>query len=132
MSLRAPLAKVLNHGAAHDGVNHWWVQRVTALALAPLVIWLLWQLLSLPDANYLTVTAWIRYSWNAVLLSFVVLLASWHGWLGLQMVIEDYEHRFRCPRSRCWCYPRSCTRCWRRAGSMPCCASHCGASHERL
>ena len=93
MSLRAPLAKVLNQGAAHEGVNHWWVQRVTALALAPLVIWLLWQLLSLPDANYLTVTAWIRYSWNAVLLSFVVLLASWHGWLGLQMVIEDYEHR---------------------------------------
>jgi len=93
VSLRAPLAKVLNHGAAHDGVNHWWVQRVTALALAPLVIWLLYQLLSLPDASYVSVTEWIRHSWNAVLLSFVVLLASWHGWLGVQMVVEDYEHR---------------------------------------
>jgi succinate dehydrogenase / fumarate reductase membrane anchor subunit len=59
MSLRAPLAQALNHGAAHDGVHHWWVQRVSAIALAPLVIWLICQLLSLPDAGYLTVTAWI-------------------------------------------------------------------------
>lgn len=90
MSLRAPLARVLNHGAAHDGVSHWVVQRVTALAVAPLAIWLLLSLLSLPDAHYLTVTAWIAHSWNAVLLSLLVLLSSWHGWLGLQVVIEDY------------------------------------------
>jgi succinate dehydrogenase / fumarate reductase, membrane anchor subunit len=94
MSLRAPLAKALNHGAAHDGVSHWWVQRVTAIALAPLVIWLMWQLLLLPDASFPTVTAWIAYGWNPVLLSMLVLLASWHGWLGVQMVVEDYEHRF--------------------------------------
>jgi succinate dehydrogenase / fumarate reductase, membrane anchor subunit len=94
MSLRAPLAKVLNHGAAHDGVSHWVVQRVTALALAPLVVWLICQLLWLPDASYPTVTAWIAHSWNAVLLSLVVLLASWHAWLGVQMVVEDYVHTF--------------------------------------
>ena len=94
MSLRAPLAKVLNHGAAHDGVNHWVVQRVTALGLAPLVVWLIWQLLSLPDASYATVTGWIAHSWNAVLLSFTILLASWHAWLGVQMVLEDYVHSF--------------------------------------
>jgi len=94
MSLRAPLAKVLNQGAAHDGVNHWVVQRVTALALAPLVVWLIWQLLSLPDPSYPTVTAWIGDSWNPVLLSLTILLASWHAWLGAQMVIEDYVHSF--------------------------------------
>lgn len=94
MSLRAPLAKALNHGAAHDGVNHWWVQRVSAIALAPLAIWLLWQLLSLPDASYLTVSVWIAHSWNPVLLSITLLLASYHGWLGVQVVVEDYEHRF--------------------------------------
>jgi succinate dehydrogenase / fumarate reductase membrane anchor subunit len=94
MSLRAPLAQALNHGAAHDGVHHWWVQRVSAIALAPLVIWLICQLLSLPDAGYLTVTAWIGHAWNPVLLSLLVGLASWHGWLGLQMVIEDYVHHF--------------------------------------
>jgi succinate dehydrogenase / fumarate reductase membrane anchor subunit len=94
MSLRAPLAKVLNHGAAHDGVSHWVVQRVTALALAPLVAWLMCQLLWLPDASYASVTAWIAHSYNAVLLSLIVLLASWHAWLGVQMVVEDYVHDF--------------------------------------
>ena len=92
MSLRAPLAKVLNQGAAHDGVNHWVVQRVTALALAPLSVWLMWQLLSLPDSGYHTVSAWVEHGWNPVLLSLLVLLASWHAWLGVQMVIEDYVH----------------------------------------
>lgn len=94
MSLRAPLARVLNHGAAHDGVHHWVVQRVTALALAPLSIWLLWQLLSLPDAGYRSVTAWVAHGWNPVLLGLTVLLASWHAWLGVQMVIEDYVHGY--------------------------------------
>jgi succinate dehydrogenase / fumarate reductase membrane anchor subunit len=94
VSLRAPLARVLNHGAAHDGVNHWVAQRVTALALAPLVLWLIFQLLSLPDASYVAVTDWIAHSWNAVLLALLLLLASWHAWLGVQMVIEDYVHGF--------------------------------------
>jgi succinate dehydrogenase / fumarate reductase membrane anchor subunit len=94
VSLRAPLARALNHGAAHDGTHHWIVQRVTALALAPLAIWLLFALLLLPDSSYATVTVWIRHSWNAVLLSLLLLLASWHAWLGMQMVIEDYVHAF--------------------------------------
>ena len=38
MSLRAPLARALNHGSAHEGVHHWVVQRFTALALAPLLL----------------------------------------------------------------------------------------------
>jgi succinate dehydrogenase / fumarate reductase membrane anchor subunit len=94
LSLRAPLAKVLNHGAAHEGVSHWWAQRVTALALVPPVLWLVYALLALPDARYVTVTHWVAHSWNAVLLSFVVVLACWHGWLGIQVVVEDYEERF--------------------------------------
>lgn len=94
MSLRSPLARVLNHGAAHDGVSHWLVQRVTALAIAPLAIWLLFQLLYLPNAAYLTVTLWLQHSWNGVLLSLLVLLASWHAWLGVQVIIEDYVHAF--------------------------------------
>jgi succinate dehydrogenase / fumarate reductase membrane anchor subunit len=94
VSLRAPLARALNHGAAHDGTHHWMVQRVTALAIAPLAIWLLFALLSLPDSSYATAARWIQHSWNAVPLSLLVLLASWHGWLGMQMVIEDYIDTF--------------------------------------
>lgn len=94
MSLRTPLGRALNHGSAHDGVGHWWVQRVTATALVPLVIWLLASLLSLPASDYDTVTGWIASGWNPVWLSLIVLIAAWHAWLGLQVVIEDYVHGF--------------------------------------
>ncbi len=94
MSLRAPLAKALNHGSAHEGVHHWVVQRFTALALAPLSVWLVYQLLSLPDSDYHTVVGWVAEGWNPVLLSLLIVLAAWHAWLGLSIVIEDYVHTY--------------------------------------
>ena len=93
MSLRSPLASALNRGSAHEGVGHWIVQRVTALALAPLSIWLLLQLLSLPQADYAAASAGVSSGWNPVWLSLMVLLASWHSWLGVQVVVEDYIHQ---------------------------------------
>jgi succinate dehydrogenase / fumarate reductase membrane anchor subunit len=94
MSLRSPLAQALYHGTARDGVSHWLVQRVTALALAPLAAWLLIALLSLPNAAYPTVVRWIATGWHPVLLALTVLIAAWHAWLGVQVVIEDYVHAF--------------------------------------
>ncbi|HEY1724711.1 MAG TPA: succinate dehydrogenase, hydrophobic membrane anchor protein [Steroidobacteraceae bacterium] len=94
MSLRAPLARVLSHGSARDGVGHWLTERVTAIALAPLIVWLLLQLLSLPAADFRTVTSWIGAGWNPLLLILTLLLASWHSWLGVQVVIEDYVGGF--------------------------------------
>ena len=93
MSLRTPLGRVLNHGAARGGaVSHWIVERVTGLALAPLSVWLLVQLLSLPEASYGAVSAWIAAGWNPVWLTLTVLIAAWHSWQGVQVVIEDYVH----------------------------------------
>jgi succinate dehydrogenase / fumarate reductase membrane anchor subunit len=94
MSLRTPLARALHHGTARDGVGHWLIQRVTAAALAPLAVWLLVALLSLPDAGYPSVVAWIGAGWNPVLLALTVLIGAWHAWLGVQVVIEDYVHGF--------------------------------------
>jgi succinate dehydrogenase / fumarate reductase membrane anchor subunit len=90
MSLRTPLGRVLYQGTARDGVSHWWVQRVTAVALAPLSIWLTLSLLWLPTTSYEAVTAWIGSGLHPVLLGFAVVLAAWHAWLGIQVVIEDY------------------------------------------
>jgi succinate dehydrogenase / fumarate reductase membrane anchor subunit len=90
VSLRTPLARVLNQGAARDGVHHWLVQRVTAVALAPLSVWLTASLLRLPNRDYETVTAWIAAGLHPVLMGMTVLLAAWHAWLGIQVVIEDY------------------------------------------
>jgi succinate dehydrogenase / fumarate reductase membrane anchor subunit len=99
MSLRSPLASVLNHGAARDGVSHWWIQRVTALALAPLCLWLTASLLRLPLRDHAIVAAWIAAGVHPVLLALTALLATWHAWLGLQVVIEDYvpQARYRVP-----------------------------------
>jgi succinate dehydrogenase / fumarate reductase membrane anchor subunit len=94
MSLRAPLARALHHGTARDGVGHWVVQRVTAVALAPLAIWLLVALLSLTLADYASVIRWVGAGLHPVLLALLVLLAAWHAWLGVQVVIEDYVHGF--------------------------------------
>jgi len=93
VSLRTPLARALNRGSAHDGVHHWWVQRVTAVALAPLSIWLTVSLLGVPAANHAAVSAWMAAGLHPILLALTVLLATWHGWLGLQVVIEDYVPR---------------------------------------
>ncbi len=97
MSLRTPLARALNRGSAHDGVHHWWVQRVTALALAPLCVWLAVSLLALPAADHAVVSAWLASGLHPILLALTVVLATWHGWLGLQVIIEDYVPR---PASR--------------------------------
>jgi succinate dehydrogenase / fumarate reductase membrane anchor subunit len=92
MSLRSPLGRVLGTGAARQGVHHWWVQRLTSLALVPLSVWFVVSLLALPSLDHATVTAWMAQSWSALLLMLFVLVATWHSQLGVRVVIEDYVH----------------------------------------
>ena len=92
MSLRSPLGKVLGVGSAKSGVQHWWVQRLTAVALVPLSIWFVASLLSLPSFDHGTVVAWMSGSWTALLLILLVLTCAWHSQLGVRVVVEDYVH----------------------------------------
>jgi succinate dehydrogenase / fumarate reductase membrane anchor subunit len=92
MSLRTPLGRVLGKGAAKEGAHHWWVQRVTSIALIPLAVSFVVALISLPALDYATVHSWVHQSWTAVLLVIFIALACWHSKLGLQVVIEDYLH----------------------------------------
>lgn len=92
MSLRSPLGRALGLGSAKDGVSHWWVQRVTAVALVPLTIWFVVSLLSLPSLDYPTVIAWMRENSTALGLVVLVLVATCHSQLGMRVVIEDYLH----------------------------------------
>ncbi len=62
MSLQTPLGKVRGLGSAGNGVHHWWVQRLTSVALVPLAVWLLVSLLALPSLDFVTLVSWIgRY-----------------------------------------------------------------------
>ena len=92
MTLRTPLGRVLGLGAAKSGVHHWWMQRLTSVALVPLSIWFVVSLLALPSLDHGTVTAWMGQSWTALLLVLFVLVGAWHSQLGVQVVVEDYVH----------------------------------------
>jgi succinate dehydrogenase / fumarate reductase membrane anchor subunit len=92
MSLRNPLADARGLGSAKDGTAHWWAQRVSAIALVPLVLYVLYLLVSLAGADYATVRQTIAQPFNAVLLILFIGTAFWHARLGLQVVIEDYFH----------------------------------------
>ncbi len=92
MSLRSPLGKVLGKGSAKEGVHHWWVQRLTSLALVPLTVWFVVSLLSLPSLEHVTVVSWMAHSWTALFLILFILVATWHSQLGVQVVVEDYVH----------------------------------------
>lgn len=91
-TLRSPLGRVRGLGAAKDGVHHWWVQRVTAVALVPLTLWFVASLLVLTGASHGEVALWAARPHNAVLLLALIGATFWHGALGLQVVIEDYIH----------------------------------------
>lgn len=92
MSLQTPLARVLGRGSAREGVEHWWWQRLTAVALVPLGIWFVIAVISLVGAGYPEARAWVTAPLNMVLLIAFSAALLHHAQLGLQVVIEDYVH----------------------------------------
>lgn len=92
MSLQTPLARALGLGSAKTGVEHWWHQRLTALALVPLGIWFVIAVISLVGADYGEARAWVTAPFNMVLLIAFTVALLHHAQLGLQVVIEDYVH----------------------------------------
>jgi succinate dehydrogenase / fumarate reductase, membrane anchor subunit len=90
--LRTDLAKVRGLGAAHDGTQHFWLQRVTAIANLPLVIYLLYFVVMHIGTGRAGVVASIKNPFAAITLSLALISICWHMKLGLQMVIEDYVH----------------------------------------
>lgn len=87
---RTPLARARGLGSAKHGVGHWWAQRITAVALIPLVVWFAVSLVMLSGAEYTLVRAWIGSPLVMVLLILTIGVGLHHGQLGIQVVIEDY------------------------------------------
>lgn len=88
-----PLARVLGFGSAKQGAHHWWIERVSAMALIPLGLWLAVSLLSLPSLDHAAVVRFIGHGVaHPTLLLLTLLTATWHSRLGVQVVVEDYVH----------------------------------------
>ena len=90
MSLRTPLSEAKGLGSAKEGAGHWWMQRLTAVALVPLSIWLAFSVAMLGSASYSTVIAWLQSPVAVVLLILFVAVMFYHTQLGLQVIVEDY------------------------------------------
>ena len=88
--MRTPLSRARGFGAAGGGTAHWWAQRVTAIALAPLGLWLAVSLTALAGASHEEASAWIARPPVAVTLVLTLAAAFYHLELGLRTVIEDY------------------------------------------
>ncbi|UPY37883.1 succinate dehydrogenase, hydrophobic membrane anchor protein [Sediminicoccus sp. KRV36] len=89
-SLRTSLGRVRGMGSAKSGTHHWWMQRVTSIALLPLTLWFVASMISLAGASYLETLIWIAQPVNAVLLLVLIGLTFHHMAAGLQVVVEDY------------------------------------------
>ncbi|WP_052389173.1 succinate dehydrogenase, hydrophobic membrane anchor protein [Belnapia moabensis] len=92
-TMRSPLGRVRGLGSAKGGTHHWWMQRVTSIALLPLTIWFALSAASLAGASYETTVAWIGRPWNAVLLLATIGLSFHHTAAGVQVIIEDYANQ---------------------------------------
>ena len=90
MDYRSPLARVRGLGSAKEGTSHWWMQRVSAVALIPLSFWLITFLNLSFSAPYQQTVEWLSSPLNTVCIVAWVLAVFYHSALGLQVVIEDY------------------------------------------
>lgn len=90
VNLRSPLGHARGLGSAKQGVHHFWMQRLTALALIPLTLWFVFSLARLSGASYNGVLHWVQGPKAAVTLVLFLATLLYHSALGVQVVIEDY------------------------------------------
>ncbi|MDB5708834.1 MAG: succinate dehydrogenase [Sphingomonas bacterium] len=86
------LGRVRGLGSAREGAHHWWNHRVTAGSNLVLMLWFIVAIARLPAYDYATVHAWMTSAWVAVPMALLIVSVFTHFRLGLQIVIEDYQH----------------------------------------
>ena len=92
MKFQSHIGRVRGLGSAKDGTHHWWMQRVTGLALVPLTLWFVWTLVGLLGAEYHVVVQQFASPLFSALMIVLVVSLFYHAILGLQVVVEDYIH----------------------------------------
>ena len=90
--MRSPLSRARGLGSAREGVEHWWMQRVTAVALIPLTLWFAASLIALTGSDYNTFIAWLKAPFVTILMVLLLIALFHHMALGLRVVVEDYVH----------------------------------------
>lgn len=89
---KTPLGRVRGLGPAREGAEHWWDERMSAIAVLLLAVWLIVSLLRLPTLDQGTIGEWLAQPLAAVPMLLLIFTAFWHSRMGLQVVVEDYVH----------------------------------------
>jgi succinate dehydrogenase / fumarate reductase, membrane anchor subunit len=93
MSMRTPLGRVRGLGAARSGTEHFWWQRLTAVALVPLTIAVIMIALSLLGRNHAAAVQILGSPLVAIIMLLFIVTSAYHMKLGMQVIIEDYVQR---------------------------------------
>lgn len=91
-TLRSPLGRARGLGSARSGSRHWWMERLTSIALIPLTIWFIFAVIGLGGATRADVAIWLSSPWTTAMMLALVVATFHHLQLGMQVVIEDYVH----------------------------------------
>lgn len=91
-SIRTPLGRARGLGSSKEGTHHWWMQRVSSIALVPLSLYWLCSLKHITDTDQMAFTAWLGQPVNGIAAILFIIAAFYHAMLGLQVIIEDYVH----------------------------------------
>lgn len=91
--MRTDLGRVRGLGTAKEGVHHWWMQRLTAIALIPLTLWFIISIATLNNASYTETVNWLSIPLVSIFMILLVSATLYHALLGVQVVVEDYIHQ---------------------------------------
>lgn len=86
------IGRVRGLGSAKEGAHHWWHQRLTGGSNLILMLWFVLSMALLPAHDYETLRLWAGQTQVAVPLILLVISTFYHFRLGMQVVIEDYQH----------------------------------------
>jgi succinate dehydrogenase / fumarate reductase membrane anchor subunit len=87
---RSPLSIARGLGSSKDGLGHWWKQRLTAIALVPLVLWFVVSVIAVSGQDRAHVLSWLHSPLHAVVFSLFLIVSLYHANLGLSKIYEDY------------------------------------------
>lgn len=90
--LKTPLKRARDMGSAKSGAHHWWVMKITSVALIPLTLWLFISILTMVTGNmsYYGIVYWLKNPVVTVLMAVFIAVNFWHAALGGQEIILDY------------------------------------------
>jgi len=89
--MKTAIKKIQGLGTAHNGVHHWWAQRITAIALIPLVIWFTTKVVCTAHCHR-DIGMIFGNDFSLIIFSLMLFVMLYHSALGVKVIIEDYAH----------------------------------------